>query len=706
MTVPSTTRKAGPYAGNGVATSFPFVFKVFAKTDVSVILTDSNGSATTLLLDSDYSVTLNADQDANPGGSITYPALVGPAPLPAGSTLTMIGGLEASQDTDLTNGGRYLPDVIEAAFDKLTILVQQLKEVSSRTLQAAVGTTVSLIFPAPSSGKFIRWRSDLLGLENVDAGTDSTVLQGLLADASDVTHGSALIGYRPNVAGAPVGRTLSSKLLDILSVKDFGAIGDGVVDDTAAIQAAITAAGNRAAGGTVFFPDGKYKITSTLTVSKSNVSLLGSSQYSAKIIRSSAFGTALYVGTGTSAPLSNFSLASLQFVDSGTNNQSGVQITMEIVTVATVKDIFINGATSGIICKAVANAEFRNVYMTMINPAGSSTNNFGIQFTNTAIASPAFGSSSNVYLTDCSIYGGDFGGTFSNLDDCLRIDSMDGLWVNGCYFRGSNNAGVHLLRNSASYPLVNVFMVNNMLDIVHSWGILIDGSQTCNQLTLNNIIIGNGAVGKDGIKITGPVDKVLISGMVGLWGGNGITIGAPAIPMTNITISCLTSTGNTGYGLSLTNDVALNNIIASGNNFTGNGDSVQDASPSTITKYLEGNLGFDTPWISYTPVIASNGGAITAVAAGSYKKVGKRVYLSIRITSVSADTGTGYVTFTLPPLGNPAQNAALSALEATTNVTCTAKLQSSLSTGALMKYDGSYPSAVGRVFYITGTYEV
>lgn len=51
------------------------------------------------------------------------------------------------------------------------------------------------------------------------------------------------------------------------NVTDYGAIGDGANDDTAEIQAAITAA----AGGAVFFPAGTYKISDSLTVSSNTV---------------------------------------------------------------------------------------------------------------------------------------------------------------------------------------------------------------------------------------------------------------------------------------------------------------------------------------------------------------------------------------------------------------------------------------------------
>jgi hypothetical protein len=67
------------------------------------------------------------------------------------------------------------------------------------------------------------------------------------------------VAYTPSGAGA-VTRTVDSKLKDTVSVKDFGAVGDGTTDDTAAIQAAINA------NNDVFIPPGTYRCDSTITI--------------------------------------------------------------------------------------------------------------------------------------------------------------------------------------------------------------------------------------------------------------------------------------------------------------------------------------------------------------------------------------------------------------------------------------------------------
>ena len=75
-------------------------------------------------------------------------------------------------------------------------------------------------------------------------------------------------GFTPTGAGA-VTRTVDSKLKDVVSVKDFGAVGDGVADDRAAIQAAIDKIGTYPAGAELYFPAGIYRVTAPLVWNKS-----------------------------------------------------------------------------------------------------------------------------------------------------------------------------------------------------------------------------------------------------------------------------------------------------------------------------------------------------------------------------------------------------------------------------------------------------
>ncbi|CAB4133196.1 hypothetical protein UFOVP140_57, partial [uncultured Caudovirales phage] len=121
MTISSQTREAGPFVGNGTTTVFPFAFKVFQASDLYVVrLVTATGVQSTLVSGTDYTVSINSDQNASPGGTVT---LIGGA-LAAGYTLTLTSLISYLQPTDLTNTGGFYPSVINDALDRLTIFVQ------------------------------------------------------------------------------------------------------------------------------------------------------------------------------------------------------------------------------------------------------------------------------------------------------------------------------------------------------------------------------------------------------------------------------------------------------------------------------------------------------------------------------------------------------------------------------------------------------
>lgn len=74
------------------------------------------------------------------------------------------------------------------------------------------------------------------------------------------------VGFQQTGAGAVV-RPAQDKLREFVSVKDFGAVGDGVTDDTSAIQAALDASTSRM----LFFPAGNYLMGSTVSGNGSQI---------------------------------------------------------------------------------------------------------------------------------------------------------------------------------------------------------------------------------------------------------------------------------------------------------------------------------------------------------------------------------------------------------------------------------------------------
>lgn len=351
MTISSAVRTAGPYTGNGVTTIYPFAFKVFATTEVVALRSDGT-TETTLVAGSDYTVTLNADQNATPGGTVTTLG----TPLSALYTLTLTSNVTELQGTSLTNQGGFFPKVIENALDRAIILIQQLRSIANRSLRFPLSDTgVNTELPVKNSRANNLLGFDASGNPIAVAPTagSATALQTLLATTNGSTYvgnGGETVaatfaalqladyvalrayagprasvyctGYLVTLAPSGVagffvrddhdttstdnggtiivasnGKRWKRAYDGNLNVQWFGATGLYTNDDLAAIQSAISAAAASPIGGAVFFPTPAvaYKVTGPI-YQPSYVALLGADTIRCIIRKSTST-----LGTGTVA---------------------------------------------------------------------------------------------------------------------------------------------------------------------------------------------------------------------------------------------------------------------------------------------------------------------------------------------------------------------------------------------------------------------
>lgn len=143
MTV-STEVDHNDYIGNGVTTTFPYTFRIFSKSDLVVTVVDLDENLTELTPDTDYTVT--------GAGGYTGGNVILMVPLATDWKISISRDLPLTQETDLRNQGKFFAEVHELAFDKLTMLVQQIRSMYTSALRKP--STVANWYDA--QGSYIR----------------------------------------------------------------------------------------------------------------------------------------------------------------------------------------------------------------------------------------------------------------------------------------------------------------------------------------------------------------------------------------------------------------------------------------------------------------------------------------------------------------------------------------------------------------------
>lgn len=167
----------------------------------------------------------------------------------------------------------------------------------------------------------------------------------ILTEFSDVvalssyTYKDLAVGYAPQTGPSlnePVIRTVQERLDDFASVRGFGAVGDGVTDDTAAIKRALrelyTVQANTAVRRSLYFPAGVYLVSETIVIpsfaklvgegADSTVILLVSTSADNYVARygDSRYQSGVNIGTNGAIPPEGIEISSMSFVSEKDSN--------------------------------------------------------------------------------------------------------------------------------------------------------------------------------------------------------------------------------------------------------------------------------------------------------------------------------------------------------------------------------------------------
>lgn len=247
------------YTANGVQTSFAFAYPIFASEDITIL---KNG------------VQIYAGFDVFGAGQTEGGYVLFDTPPTSGDVITIMRTVPYERYTDFLEGGDFSAKSLNNELDYLTASIQQLARDQNASLSYPNGENPSArILPDKNNraGKALGFDANGNPIA-VDYGLTQASTQFMATGTGAVT------------------RNIPDKLSDAVSIRDFGAVGDGVADDTDAIRQAL------AAHTQVFIPVGIYRITDTITLGH-GVKLYGAGQ-GAIIKADTTLFTAMHLADG------------------------------------------------------------------------------------------------------------------------------------------------------------------------------------------------------------------------------------------------------------------------------------------------------------------------------------------------------------------------------------------------------------------------
>ena len=327
--------------------------------------------------------------------------------------------------------------------------VVYVNELVNVIVKDSSGNVVRQFVPSPTSGAVEVISSGFTGsdYETAESGTSlpttlTEVLNSWLTSAGAPDFNVLVPAGQTTIQAALSG----SALYYNVKSNTYGAVGDGAVDDTSAIQAAINAA-NAAGGGVVFFPKGTYRVTAALTLPGS-VHLLGTSA-ATSILRIDHATAKLLVTSGT--PTTFWQTVALLTLTAAQAN-SGNIVDCSSSDFFLLRECFIGGANCDGDLVLAGASNFLKLDGCTLSPGSASASAvraqnailvaIGNYFIPNAAYSPANGMVDSVSAV-VDIVGNVFDNTFatSGTYSVIKANNPDGMIV-GNHFTGSGGATV------------------------------------------------------------------------------------------------------------------------------------------------------------------------------------------------------------------------------------------------------------------------
>jgi hypothetical protein len=269
---------------------------------------------------------------------------------------------------------------------------------------------------------------------------------------------------------ARVTRDLVTRFADVVNVKDFGAVGDGVADDTAAIQAAINANPSKS----IYFPSGEYRISDTIKIGSTYTGLFGDTNGASRI-RMYDFSKTCAIEVKN--PIVGGTVFGITFQNlhitrpSSSTYQAG--IILEGADATKIFNCDIAGFPTALDIRSGRNCFYNNLRLSAFGSTNTTAGKATIQLEGSSyIANPA---AFTHLFTNCNV-----DGNFTT-PYCIKISSIDYITFSNCYFGGSKTGGL-LIQTENVYPNYN----NNFDNCYFDRANLSFGDAIQNGITMTN----------------------------------------------------------------------------------------------------------------------------------------------------------------------------------------------------------------------------